>query len=155
LRIAAHNNAAVEWIQHEPVARDAGLNTAQLCAIRSVSSPSQIRGLDALQAAALAFTDSSTKDVAVPDAVFDDLQRQLRLWISARSDNHATDASIDDRVHTMLVEAAATVAAYNMVSRFLVSLDVAGMADNVVPWPADCQEVRPRANPSARCPLII
>ncbi len=41
----------------------------------------------------------------------------------------------------LFVEAAAVVATYNMVSRFLVSLDVGGGSDDLVPWPADEQEV--------------
>ncbi|CAK5264079.1 unnamed protein product [Mycena citricolor] len=48
---------------------------------------------------------------------------------------HST-ASVED----LLVEAAAVVATYNMVSRFLVSLDVAGMSDSAVPWPVDRTE---------------
>ena len=139
--MAAHNNAAFEWIHHEPVARDAGLNTRQLSAIRNTAhlGPDTLTGL---QAAALAFADSSTKDVAVPDSVCDHLQRQLHAWISTRIHDEADKVSIDEKVHTMLVELAATVATYNMVSRFLVSLNVASMADDVVPWPADRQEVR-------------
>jgi hypothetical protein len=143
--VAAHNNAAFEWIHHEPVARDAGLNTRQLSVIRNTSHSTALLGPDTLtglQAAAVAFADSSTKDVAVPDSVCDNLQRQLRGWISTQTHDVADEVGIDEKVHTMLVEVAATVATYNMVSRFLVSLNVASMADDVVPWPADRQEVR-------------
>ncbi|KAH9923445.1 AhpD-like protein [Epithele typhae] len=37
----------------------------------------------------------------------------------------------------LFVEAAAVVATYNMVSRFLVATDVAGLSDEPVPWPTD------------------
>jgi hypothetical protein len=69
--------------------------------------------------------------VRVPADVTAALQEQLTLVAAANQ----LDA--DD----LLVEAAAVVAAYNMVSRFLVSLDVAGMSDNPVPWPVDRTEV--------------
>lgn len=47
-----------------------------------------------------------------------------------------------DLVEDLLVEASAIVATYNMVSRFLVSLDVAGVSLDPVPWPLERTEVR-------------
>ncbi|KAF7295613.1 Carboxymuconolactone decarboxylase [Mycena indigotica] len=49
-------------------------------------------------------------------------------------------SSVNLDVADLLVEAAAVVATYNMVSRFLVSLDIAGSSDDVVPWPVDSTE---------------
>jgi AhpD family alkylhydroperoxidase len=74
LRVAVLNDAAFEWTAHEPIARRAGLTDGQLRALRSpvdepVWSPAQ--------AAVLAFTDASTRAVAVPDAVFAAVQEHL------------------------------------------------------------------------------
>lgn len=102
---------------HEPVGRKAGLTTPQLIAIRSTTSIGQTNSPDltAVQAAALNFTDYSTKSIRVPQSVFDALHLHL-----------------NDR---QMVEVTATIAAYNMVSRFLVALDVSDMADAEVPIP--------------------
>ncbi|KAJ3746263.1 beta-ketoadipate enol-lactone hydrolase [Lentinula detonsa] len=132
LRVAAINHAAFEWIHHEHVARDAGLTTDQLYVIRDTSSlPSFGNGiLSPLQTAALAFAHHSTSTVTVPPEITLSLADALRSSITSDSDN--TDSLTQD----LLVESAAVVASYNMVSRFLVSLDVAAMADCPPPWPA-------------------
>ena len=54
--------------------------------------------------AVLAYTDVMTKEVVVPESIYE----PLKAIFSARE----------------LVELTATVAAYNLVSRFLVALDV-------------------------------
>ncbi|KAJ6475251.1 Alpha/Beta hydrolase protein [Mycena vitilis] len=130
LRVAARNHAAFEWIHHEHVARTHGLDTTQLWAIRDTSALPPPSILSPLQAAALAFADHSTAAVRVPADVTSTLQEQLKLLAAADK----LDA--DD----LLVEAAAVVASYNMVSRFLMSVDVAGMSDDPVPWPVDRTE---------------
>ncbi|KAJ6586821.1 beta-ketoadipate enol-lactone hydrolase [Mycena vulgaris] len=129
LRVAARNHAAFEWIHHEHVGRDHGLSTTQLWAIRDISSLPPPAVLSPLQTAALAFADHSTSAVRVPPQITSALQEQLKLFGADKFD-------VDD----LLVEAAAVVATYNMVSRFLMSLDVAGMSDNPVPWPVDRTE---------------
>ncbi|KAL0072660.1 hypothetical protein AAF712_000423 [Marasmius tenuissimus] len=131
LRVAAINRAAFEWIHHEHVGRDHGLTTSQLYIVRDISSlpESSDTTLSSLQAAALAFAHHSTKSVQVPPDVTKALKESL-----------AAKASSEEEVEDLLVEAAAITATYNMVSRFLVSLDVAAMTDNVVPWPADYAE---------------
>ncbi|KAJ7703302.1 Alpha/Beta hydrolase protein [Mycena rosella] len=126
LRVAARNHAAFEWIHHEHVARDHGLNTTQLWAIRDTLSLPPPAVLSPLQAAALAFADHSTVTVRIPPHITSALQEQLK--------------QIGPDVDDLLVEAAAVVATYNMVSRFLISLDVAGISDNPVPWPVDRTE---------------
>lgn len=125
------NGAAFEWIQHEPVGRAEGLTTAQLHVIRdtSVSLTPASALLTSLQTAALAFTDASTKHIKVPDQIFATLRAELDRDDSGNGED-------------LVVEAVAVVATYNMVSRFLVSLDVAGKADELVPWPVDLTEVR-------------
>ncbi|KAG7450860.1 alpha/beta-hydrolase [Guyanagaster necrorhizus] len=123
LRVAAHNHAAYEWIHHEHVGRSAGLTTDQLLVIRDTSRlPTDGGVLSALQKSALAFAQESTTKVKVSPEVTDALKKNLQ--------------NDDD----LFVEAAAVVATYNMVSRFLVSLDVGGGSDDLVPWPVDEQE---------------
>ena len=41
------------------------------------------------------------------------------------------------KVDVLCVEAAMVVAAYNLVSRFLLGTDVAGISDMNLPWPVD------------------
>ena len=137
--MAAHNHAAFEWIHHEHVARDHGLTTPQLSVIRDVaSSPSPTGVLSPIHVAALAFADASTKDIKVSDGVFQGLAKALETLV----DDKEKDKS--EKVEDLLVEAAAVVATYNMVSRFLVSLDVAGKSDDLVPYPFDKEDVRLR-----------
>jgi 4-carboxymuconolactone decarboxylase len=103
LRIAVLNRADYEWVAHEPEARRAGLNDAQLDAIRrdQVDFDS---ALDDVQRHVIAYTDEMTKEIDVADTVFDSLRP------------HFSEPE--------LVELTATVAAYNMVSRFVVALQV-------------------------------
>jgi len=118
LRVAVRNGAAFEWIHHEPIARKAGVNTAQLVVIRDISNPPSqppIGALSDLQAAALSFADFSTVKVKVPDTIFGELRKHLN--------------------EDQLFEASATVAAYNMVSRLLVTLDVDDKGSVDVPQP--------------------
>jgi 4-carboxymuconolactone decarboxylase len=103
LRIAVLNEADFEWTAHEPAARRAGVSEEQLAALRT-DDPAAAPVFSPVQALALRFTDASSRAVAVPDAVFAALREHL-----------------DDR---QVVELAATVAGYAMVSRFLVALQV-------------------------------
>jgi 4-carboxymuconolactone decarboxylase len=99
LRIAVLNRAPYEWTAHEPDARRAGLGDAELDEVRR-DKP----GFGGRRGRVIAFTDAMTRDIHVPDELFDTLRADF------------TEAE--------LVELTATVAAYNMVSRFLVALDV-------------------------------
>ena len=84
--------------------------------------------------ACLAFTDASTKDVYVPDSIFASLKKELGVLA----------AKENEEVEVLLVEMAGVVATYNMVSRFLVSLDVAGKMERHVPLVLEeVTEVRP------------
>ena len=103
LRIAVLNDAAFEWTAHEPIARRAGLDEAQLTALRSADA-SGFPGWSPVQRAVLGLTDASTTAVTVPEPVFAALREHL-----------------DDR---QVVEVVATVGGYAMVSRFLVALAV-------------------------------
>jgi AhpD family alkylhydroperoxidase len=98
LRVAVLNGADYEWAAHEPVARAAGLTDADLTAIRDGGAR------DGLLGAALAYADAMTRDVSVPDEVFDAVRARL------------TDREV--------LELTGTIATYNMVSRLLVALRV-------------------------------
>ncbi|KAF8662042.1 hypothetical protein AX16_001227 [Volvariella volvacea WC 439] len=140
LRVAAVNKAAFEWIHHEHVGRTHGLTTPQLYIVRDTTTPLPPSSgiLNRLQIAALVFADQSTKNVTIEKDTRGELKSALQEWIESGSlgDVEGKDAVIDD----LLVEAAAVVATYNMVSRFLVSLDVAGMSEDPVPWPVKRSE---------------
>ncbi|KAF8632660.1 hypothetical protein AX17_004793 [Amanita inopinata Kibby_2008] len=141
LRVAAVNRAAFEWIQHEHVGRSHGLTTAQLYVIRDTSAPlPPAKGiLSALQTSALRFADASTRNVKVSKEITDDLHRDLLEWMR-ENDQGSGDVAEADRLQDLYVEAAAVVATYNMVSRFLVTTDVAGLSDDEVPWPIERKE---------------
>lgn len=124
------NNAAFEWIHHEHVGRAAGLTTSHLAAIADTSITSS-SVLSPLQQAALAFTDASTRYVSVSDEVFANLKHQLQANLDSRNDDDALNVTVDRQ----LVEATATVGGYNLVSRFLVALNVDDRASQAVPVP--------------------
>ncbi|KAF9446392.1 hypothetical protein P691DRAFT_776898 [Macrolepiota fuliginosa MF-IS2] len=118
LRIAVLNNAAYEWLQHEPVGRAEGLTTDQLTAIRftpSFASNSAEKTLGPSLTAALDFCDYITKSVDVPIRIFQNLRQFLN--------------------DQQMVEATATTGFYAMVSRFVEALDVDGKVDTPVPIP--------------------
>ncbi|WP_275293803.1 carboxymuconolactone decarboxylase family protein [Amycolatopsis sp. La24] len=101
LRVAALNGADYEWAAHEPVARKEGMTAEQVGALR-VDGDTAL--LDERQRAAVAYTDAMTENVSVPEEVFSALHKHF-----------------DSRE---IVELTVTVGAYNLVSRFLVALEV-------------------------------
>jgi AhpD family alkylhydroperoxidase len=111
MRVALLNGAPYEADQHSPIARAEGLSEAQLDELPTWGTSDVF---DLKQRAVLAFTDAMTRKIRVPKPVF----AVVRAHFDERS----------------IVELAATVAAYNMVSRFLEALqiqthDVVGPAD--------------------------
>nr|WP_204332432.1 carboxymuconolactone decarboxylase family protein [Geodermatophilus sabuli] len=110
LRVAVLNDAAFEWAAHEPIGRDAGLTDLHLRVLRRPDAAGEPVWTP-VQAAVLAFTDASTRAVAVPDAVF----AAVRDLLDVRQ----------------VVELTALVAGYAMVSRFLVALQVPPPAGGV------------------------
>ena len=101
LRVAVLNRASFEFDAHVPHARQAGLTQAKIDGVKTTpASPPY----DDLEQLTLAYTDAMTHDIDVSDTLFDCLA--LRF-----------DA-------TAIVELTATIAAYNMVSRFLVALRI-------------------------------
>jgi AhpD family alkylhydroperoxidase len=101
LRVAALNGADYEWDAHEPVGRREGLTEADVDALRVDADGA---GLTGAYRAARDYTDAMTRQVRVPAAVFAALREHY-----------------DDR---QVVELTATIGAYNLVSRFLVALEV-------------------------------
>ncbi len=101
MRVAALNNAPYEADQHAPIALREGVSPEQLDALADWGAAGCYT---AQQRAVLALTDHMTRDVQVPAAVMADVR-----------------AHFDDRE---TVELVATVAAYNMVSRFLEALEI-------------------------------
>lgn len=103
--VAVLNDAEYEFVQHAPEFRKAGGTQAQLDALRDPDAARRDdANFDATERAALAVAIASTRSVQVPDADFAALARLLG--------------------ERQAVEFVATVAAYNMVSRFLVALGV-------------------------------
>jgi alkylhydroperoxidase family enzyme len=101
LRVAVLNRAEYEFNAHVPFAKKEGMTDAQLEAMRQDREPDGITDADR---AVLAYTDAMTRTIRVPDAVFAAVKKHL-----------------GDRD---MVELTATVGAYNLVSRFLVALEV-------------------------------
>ncbi|KAG6915921.1 hypothetical protein DXG01_009251 [Tephrocybe rancida] len=137
LRVAAINRATFEWIQHEPAGRTDGLNTAQLYIIRDEAAPLPPAPgiLTQLQTSALMFADASTRNVKVGDKLTNALKRDLEALARQQGAEN-----IEERTEDLLAEVALVVATYNMVSRFLVAVDVAGLGDDAVPWPIERKE---------------
>jgi alkylhydroperoxidase family enzyme len=95
------NRAPFEFAAHLPVARKAGIGEAKIAALQADEIGD---AFTPVERAVLTLTDTMTRDVQVPDAQFE----PLRAHFDARG----------------LVELVATVAAYNMVSRFLEALNI-------------------------------
>jgi 4-carboxymuconolactone decarboxylase len=101
LRVAVLNRARFEFEAHLPIARKAGVAEEKLAAI---DLPQIGEPFSALERTVLALTDAMTRDVQVADALF--------LPIAQHFDRRA------------VTELVATIAAYNMVSRFLEALRI-------------------------------
>ena len=101
LRIAVLNDAPYEFNAHAPIAEKAGVTAAQLQAVRETPVGA---ALSEHEQRVLALTDAMTRDIHVSDDLFE-----------------RVTAGMSD---TEKVEIAATIASYNMVSRFLVGLHV-------------------------------
>ncbi len=101
MRVAALNGASYEADQHAPIALREGVSQAQLSALPDWTDSG---AFDPRERAALAYTDAMTRDVQVPESVF----AAMRAHFDAQH----------------VVELTATIAAYNMVSRFLEALQI-------------------------------
>jgi len=102
IRIAHLNGAPYEAEQHTPFARREGVTDAQIAALAEPCLDASIFAAD--EQVALGLTDTITKSTSVNSGD----------WEAAR-------AQWNDRE---LVELVATIASYNMVSRFLAALEI-------------------------------
>jgi alkylhydroperoxidase family enzyme len=101
LRVSMLNGANFQWNVHYPVYLKAGGTDAKAEALRQAEAYGDFSDLEK---ALIALTDQSTRGVQVEARVIETLKALLG--------------------ETGTVEAVATVAAYNMVSRFLVALAI-------------------------------
>jgi AhpD family alkylhydroperoxidase len=101
MRVAILNGAQYEADQHRPIALKEGVSQVSLDALGEWQGSA---AFDARQKAVLALTDAMTRDVKVPPAVLGEVRK------------HLSDREV--------VELVATIAAYNMVSRFLEALEI-------------------------------
>ncbi|MGG4605012.1 carboxymuconolactone decarboxylase family protein [Paenalcaligenes sp. Me131] len=101
MRVAVLNNAPYEADQHAPIALKEGVSQAQLDELQTWQSSTLF---DERTRAVLAYTDAMTRDIQVNDTVF-----------------AAIKSHFDKRE---IVELTATIATYNMVSRFLEALQI-------------------------------
>lgn len=103
LRVAVLNRAPYEFDAHVPHALNAGVAQAVIDGLRAVPLAADLP-LSPAERVALRLCDAMTRDIEVPDALYAEVQQHF-----------GPQGQID------LV---ATVAAYNMVSRFLVALQI-------------------------------
>lgn len=101
LRVAVLNSARFEFDAHVPHAQAAGLADAKIAALHEGALAA---GFSDDERLVLALTDAMTRDIEVPDALMARVQQRF----DARG----------------VVELVATIAAYNMVSRLLVALQI-------------------------------
>jgi alkylhydroperoxidase family enzyme len=101
LRVGILNRASYEYQAHIPFALKEGLSQDQ---IESLSNWRESSLFDSRERAVLAYTDDMTKEIHVPEEIFCALRE------------HFNDQQ--------LVELTATIAAYNLVSRFLEALQI-------------------------------
>ena len=101
MRVALLNGAPYEADQHGPIALKEGMTQAQLDALGNWTESSLF---NEQERAVLAYTDSMTRQIQVPADISDAVKSRF-------------DAK-------QMVELTATIAAYNMVSRFLEALDI-------------------------------
>ncbi len=100
MQIAVINQAQYEFDQHVPFALKEGIRQDQLDALRA----GQVDSFTPLEQSVLAYADAMTRHVHVPDEVF----AAVKPHFNARE----------------LVELTATIAGYNLVSRFLEALQI-------------------------------
>ena len=104
--VAILNGAEYEYFHHAPIFLREGGTQAQLDALRAHDAdPPADAPFDARERAVLALTREMTREVKVRDATFEQARAQLG---SPR----------------LVVELVGIIATYNMVSRFLVALEV-------------------------------
>ena len=116
-RPALINKAWFEWNAHAPILLKAdGFTEGKLSVVKELHPTSQ-GDLSDVEWAVLRYADQMTRNVAVDDSVFEALKK----------------AGLSNQE---IVEVTATVAGYNLVSRFLVALDVGEQNEKAPEWAA-------------------
>lgn len=114
-RPALINRAWVEWAAHAPILLTApGFTEAKLDVIKQLH-PKDKGPLDDRQWTVLKYADTMTRDVAVPQSLFDEVK----------------SAGFTDQ---QIVELTMTIAGYNLVTRFMVALNIDENNDKVPDW---------------------
>ena len=103
LRVAVLNRAPYEFDAHVPHALAAGVTPEAIGAMRVVPLAADAP-LSAAERIAIRLADTMTRDIEVPDTLFDEVQAHFNAQGK--------------------IDLVATIAAYNMVSRFLVALHI-------------------------------
>jgi 4-carboxymuconolactone decarboxylase len=104
LRVAVLNRAPYEFDAHVPHALKAGMAQDSIDALHNPQAAQDEKTFSPKERDVLALTDTMTRDIDVPDAVF------------SAAKVHFSDQQMTDLV--------ATIAAYNMVSRFLTAFRI-------------------------------
>ena len=102
--VARLTGAEYEYHHHAPELKKAGATDTQLGALADPDAAAASDHFDKLQRAVIRFAIASTRNVKVPNSIFDELKQRMSA--------------------TEIVELVAVTAAYNMVARFLVALQV-------------------------------
>ncbi|MEZ5660963.1 MAG: carboxymuconolactone decarboxylase family protein [Burkholderiaceae bacterium] len=103
--VARVNGADYEFHHHAPLWQQAGATAAQVAAVSDPDAAWRDESLfDELERAAIRLSVELTRDVRISDQAFDTCRRELG--------------------EQRLVELVAVVAAYNMVSRFLMAFEL-------------------------------
>lgn len=103
--VAVLNGAEYEFFHHAPELLAAGGSQAQVDALRAIGTPElNINLFDALEQDAIALTVAMTQEIAVSHVLIDRLAQSLG--------------------NAQTVELVGVIATYNMVSRFLIALNV-------------------------------
>lgn len=136
--IAVLNDAEYEFYQHEPDWRETGATDAQISAIRGVATatatkPFQHSAFSSTELMVVQLTVEMTRNICVSP----DLKLALKQALAAEAQSRAEAPAIEamsngsgsgsgsgDIGSTALVELVGTIAGYNMVSRFLVALEI-------------------------------
>jgi len=103
LRVAVLNKAWYEFESHTPHAQKAGVSDEKIAALKA---PTLAPIFDERETAVMDATDALTRDVTLSDAQFD----RLRPFFDPSG----------------LVEVMVTIGSYNMVSRFLIAMNLVG-----------------------------
>ncbi len=101
MRVAILNRASYEADQHAPIALKEGITQTQLDELDSWQTSASF---NEVERAVLAYTDAMTLNVQVPDSIFNEVSKHFN--------------------NKLIVELTATIATYNMVSRFLEALQI-------------------------------